>query len=135
MMELTAELMYCAGYFDGEGTITLMTMTGTGTKCKSLYLRIALATGDRESLSVFARLFGGTVTAERRRATTKRPIFAWRRNGPKAQEVLKRLAPLLIAKKSKAQAALTLDYKRKGPIRLSNVEKLNREVVRKMPGY
>jgi len=132
-MDDTVSLNYCAGYFDGEGTITLMTQTNKYGK--TLYLRIALTTGDRESLSVFSRLFGGPVTVESPRPFSKRPIFAWRKNGPKAQEVLKRLAPLLIAKKSKAEAALTLDFKRKGRAGISNVEDLRRQVVRRMAGY
>lgn len=93
-------IAYLAGYFDGEGCIHVGRMQGT------FYLRIAVASGDRETVCLFGELLGGKV---KRAWTTKngRKVYRWLANNANALRCLRILLPYLLAKRE--QAVLVLE--------------------------
>jgi hypothetical protein len=121
--------VYAAGYFDGDGTITLLRQYEG-----YLYLRIAVVSGDSGSLAIFSELFGGDVATEKHK-NVNRPLFAWRMNGRHAQAALKILYPFLIAKRTKAKAALGLIFTRHNSVPVPKKEAAKREIARSLPGY
>jgi hypothetical protein len=97
-------LHYAAGYFDGEGCITLMRMK----RSDYLYLRVAVVSHDADSLQVFADLFGGEVQYANHGKKIGM-VHRWDKNGSRARKVLTELLPYLrSAKKNKAADVLKL---------------------------
>jgi hypothetical protein len=95
-------LAYAAGYFDGEGCIS-MQINPWGR-----YLRMVIVSYDRDSLQVFSDLFGGQVKYVNH---GKKMAYRWDKNGRFAQPALRELAPLLRSnKKGKALKALEIRY-------------------------
>jgi hypothetical protein len=91
---------YCAGYFDGEGCIWV----GIQNK-KSYYLRISIASGDYETLLLFAELFGGKVTHVKA-SSSRKEIYRWSRNSADAVKTLQRFLPFLTAKREQAELVI-----------------------------
>ena len=103
----TEELAYLAGYFDGEGSISIHIRANKGT---SPSLSIAVSTGDKEVVELFARTFGGSVYPVKPGKRTRRQIFIWTQAGNKGQAVLRLLLPFLKAKLYPAEEALKLTF-------------------------
>jgi hypothetical protein len=93
---------YCAGYFDGEGSIWV----GTQNR-KSYYLRISIASADYETLLLFEELIGGEVTPVKA-SSSRKEIFRWSKNSNDAVKMLLQFLPFLTAKREQAQ--LVIDY-------------------------
>jgi len=95
-------LSYLAGYVDGEACISLLRLDT---------LKFGIVSGDREVLELMASTFGGSVDPEYREYQGRRHrYFRWRVNNAKAQEVLRRLLPFLIAKRQVAERACELEF-------------------------
>jgi len=95
-------MVYCAGYFDGEGCIWVGTQ-----KRRSYYLRLNVASGDYDTLRIFGELFGGEVKPVKAKSSNKN-IFHWSKNSCEAVETLSKLLPFMTAKREEAQ--LVVDF-------------------------
>lgn len=95
-------LPYLAGFFDGEGCISL-----TYVKKDSYHkLVIAVAQNERAVLELFQARFGGTIY-ELKWKKAKRVFYNWMPTGRDRQKaVLTALAPFLIHKKREAEIGL-----------------------------
>lgn len=119
-------LAYLAGYFDGDGCITYVQLK---TRLSALYVKVS--SGDKETLQLFARTFGGKVIpVAKHLSSSKRKQFYWYRSGATAQRILSAMLPYLVTKRAIAELALrpTFSYT-KGRAKLSNRELLLRKKV------
>lgn len=96
---------YCAGYFDGAGSIWVGLQDG-----KHFYLRINVASADHESLLAFKDLFGGEVMPIRA-SVPRKSVFHWTRDSMEAIEALSKMLPFLTAKRAEAQLVLDSGWK------------------------
>jgi hypothetical protein len=97
-MTLEEALIYAAGYFDGEGCVSVLTHPTKGDHT----IRLAVASGDRESLEVFSTWLGGKVRGPAWATQKGKPIYRWYQNNRDAVDTLRKLLPFLIAKRSQA---------------------------------
>lgn len=97
-------LIYLAGYFDGEGCVSVQKATK-----KYPYLQVQVASGDKEIIEKYFEVFGGHLYKEK--GGTNRQLYRWTIGGAKAQEVLKILLPFLFAKKAQAELALIPNFR------------------------
>lgn len=95
------ELAYMAGYFDGEGSVSV---THVARKYESVSAQ--LATSDEVVVRRFAEMFDVPIYKELPRSYTKRQMFRAKATGRQAQTILKTLLPYLRAKKAVAELAL-----------------------------
>ena len=124
-------LEWLAGYFDGEGCITL---TADNRHGKAPCLRVKVCTADRECIDAFVAQFGGNVHTRKvpplGRLASRRRMFDWSQSGSKAQDVLRQLLPFLRSdKKQLAELVLQCSFKVTG-VRLSEEEYNLRQVIR-----
>jgi hypothetical protein len=110
--------IYAAGFFDGEGCISLMYCRRRAWKSdpsKVMYgfrLAVLVANTDREILDVLSARWGGHVTiGNPRRGTTHKAVHSWRLNGAETQQrFLAEIRPY--ARVKAKQIDLALDYLR-----------------------
>ena len=106
-----SDLIYAAGYFDGEGCITIL-------KCHDISptLRITIVSTNKAVLALFGRLFHQRVYEvehskyARLHQKSKARLFRWSISGARAAETLRDIEPLLIAKRQQAQLALSVNW-------------------------
>ena len=78
---------YLAGYLDGDGCITYPQLK---TRRSDLWVKVS--SGDKETLRLFSRTFGGKVmNCKKHLANSKRRQFYWYRGGGSAQTVIRSL--------------------------------------------
>lgn len=103
------ELAWCAGLFDGEGSISIALVgpvhkDGLRTG-KAMHIDITMT--DKSTLEVFSRLFGGTVLGPyKRKKSTHRDSYKWRLINHKALTFLIQVEPYMHTKRDQAQVAL-----------------------------
>lgn len=97
-------LIYCAGYFDGEGCVSY------SIQRSSLVVRIG--SSDKEILEIFAAEFGGEVRPTFYKPA-KRQMYVWGIYNGKAQAFLLQILPWLKGKKQVAELALQLFFGKK----------------------
>jgi hypothetical protein len=88
-------LEYLAGFFDGEGCITVS---------KNGSIALGVVNTSKEVLDLFVAELGGVVQ-DRKQIVNKRQ-YVWRVYGMDAVKILKVLGPTLIEKKSQAYTAI-----------------------------
>lgn len=100
---------YLAGFFDGEGCITVS---------KNGSISLGVVNTSKEVLDLFVERFGGVVQ-DRKQVVNKRQ-YVWRAYGETAVFILEKLLPHLIEKKEQALTALEWMNRRElfGPIRI-----------------
>jgi hypothetical protein len=100
------ELIYLAGYFDGEGCVSI---TSHGSMPQ---LTVTVQTSDKAILELFAECFGGRIRTINYRADKpcKRQMYSWERYSSNGQIVLEALLPWLRGKKEQATLALKMNY-------------------------
>jgi len=91
-------LAYLAGFFDGEGSISV-------TSC-STSLKIVVTNTDRRAVNLFQKAFGGAIHTQDRSAINRKTCYQWYMHGKKAGYVLNALLPHLVVKKRRAEIAL-----------------------------
>ena len=99
------ELAYLAGFFDGEGCISLYTSHGRR------YLTVSVSQTNRFILESFRFAFGGQVY-EGQKHNGKRDIWRWTATTKIAAEFLKQIYPFLKLKKGEATIALEFQRNR-----------------------
>lgn len=121
------ELSYWAGFFDGEGCISIYKYQNKDQWHKSLTYSamIQLAICDKEILDQLDILFKGTRAVRKHSRPNSRPQYYWQRRGNKAVEIIKQLLPFLRLKKPQGELALEF-HKQKGrnPSRLLSPSEL-----------
>lgn len=101
-------LVYLAGYFDGEGCITVLKQGGTG-----LCLRVTIVSADEQVLRLFETVFCQRVYEVKHvssKSRTKCKLFRWSVSGSRAVPILRDLEPFLITKRNQAKVALRADW-------------------------
>lgn len=92
---------WAAGFFDGEGCITVQessVVSGTGWRSLSLILRVSQKR--REPLAVLEELFGGSIRQ------TSKGQFEWNLSAAKAAAALKEMHKHMVLKSSQTNVAL-----------------------------
>jgi hypothetical protein len=100
---------YLAGYFDGEGCITVLSLA----RGRYPQLRITIVSADQEVLKLFAGLFGKNVyevTKSHLRWAVSSRLYRWSVSGFEAVSILRMLEPHLVAKREQARVALSVDW-------------------------
>ncbi len=99
------EIAYLAGIFDGEGCISIVWRDNPLNT--SVALRCEVGMTDLHPLSLFQRIFGGSI---KRRVPTGnyKLLYHWQINYRRAETLLHALEPYLTVKKEKANLALSL---------------------------
>lgn len=113
---MTAEfdpyVIWCAGFFDGEGSISIPRAnrkTGSGILTKNqMWLQINITQNQKPPLLSIKELFGGRVVICHQPASKKllRPIWRWVADGPTAAKFLIAVRPYLRIKGVAADIAL-----------------------------
>lgn len=106
------ELAYLAGFFDGEGSISI-SRHGRGDRSLSLHLQVPQIV--RAPLERFQARFGGTIhlTGRGQSPLSRRPIWSWHA-GPRAgAAALGAMLPYLIVKRQQADIALEFQSRMK----------------------
>ena len=92
------EKAYIAGFWDGEGTITIS---------KTLILLISISNSNKEVLLFIEKKLGGTVYLKVKRGWKHKDISTWATSGWKAAAVIEILFPYFLVKRNHASLALS----------------------------
>lgn len=105
-MSRTHEVSWAAGFFDGEGYITIQERSHK--KYIGFYLRVGINHVAVEPLLVMQRLFGGTIEKQDPAKVTgnRKPRHRWCISTKNAQEALKQMMPYFRNKNKVAELAL-----------------------------
>lgn len=106
-MSKTHQIAWAAGFFDGEGYITIG-RRNTPYKDKTYYhhyLRIGINHVAREPIDEMYRIFGGNIEYNTNVIGNRKPRYRWICNTKKANEVLKMLMPFLKNKNRACETA------------------------------
>ena len=101
---LVISLAYAAGFFDGEGTVSV-----PKRKVKEKYyyrLNVSVSNTYRKTLEEFQVAFGGQIYNDTN--YVNKPLFSWQINGQEAAKFLQQIEPFLAEKRS--QAWLGMEY-------------------------
>jgi hypothetical protein len=97
-------LPWCAGFFDGEGSICIaLANRRRGSGSHSYCLHVSLSQNIRELLEGVQIQFGGTITFKRKQP---RPVWDWTVCGENAAQFLKAIRPFLRRKDKEADVAI-----------------------------
>jgi hypothetical protein len=99
---------YLAGYFDGEGCITIARQArkrADGTPFYSHELRLSIGTTDPVIISEFQRVFGGRIQHYEAKNRRQSPVYQWAIHSLRAIKAINALYPYLITKRSDADIA------------------------------
>lgn len=112
-MSLTHEVAWAAGFFDGEGYVTIQhgyTKAKNGVKYPRHTLRIGINHVAIEPLLEMQRLFGGQIEKQKLESVhgNRKPRHRWVLNCSNAAEFLKRIMPYLKNKTKVAELGLEL---------------------------
>ena len=104
------KLIYCAGFFDGEGCISLSKPVNTNKKYSTgktfggYQLQIIVAQRDRRPIDLLVSLFGGNLHPTK--ANNGSTYWYWRLANQKALAFLRMISPFLIAKQKASEVAI-----------------------------
>jgi len=100
------DIAWAAGFFDGEGCITVPVRTRSRNR-RNYSLALYVGQVDPRPLARLQGYFGGAVVS-RTSWGKGRPIFMWRISGTTAEAALRVLLPFLMVKAEQARLALEL---------------------------
>jgi len=99
---------YCAGLFDGEGSIGIYNDKTAGWN--SWFFRIQMNSTSVASLNKMIGMFGGRYIEQKRTPsnnfTPRFVAYHWALSGVKAYEALKKMRPFLVEKKAQADIGM-----------------------------
>lgn len=95
------ELAYLAGFFDGEGCISI-----NRNSSQHYGLLLAAAQINPAPLFLLYQRFGGYIVRKQRPTDRYRAVHQWRSSGREAADVLRQLQPYLVVKKEEADIAI-----------------------------
>jgi len=97
---------YLAGFFDGEGHISIRMETRNRWSC---YVEIGATNTDKRPLQMLKKAYGGRIVEKLQQLTSRKRCFAWRlTTGRDVLWALYRMLPWLTIKNSKARAAIII---------------------------
>lgn len=96
----TNDIIYTAGLFDGEGSISLLSEYG-----RSLTLMVALGNTDRPIIDWLRATFGGNDHTEKADGLSRKPFWRWYIRGDAAFSFLELIRPHLKIKRENAWLA------------------------------
>ena len=106
-MNTKESLIWAAGFFDGEGYVTIQVRGG---KYQGHYLRIGVNHVNPDPLYKLQELFGGSVRVQRKKPTGNRKRrHEWTLSCKKAAKCLRRMRPYIINKTAPISIGLQLD--------------------------
>ena len=112
------DLIYLAGFFDGEGSV--MAKKG-GLNC---LITLSISNTDLDVLQWIAQTFGGQVATHHNPTPyTRKNAWKWELHGEAAIKLLQELIPFLKTKKERAQIAITYPLYKRG------IGKLPKEIL------
>jgi hypothetical protein len=100
------DLSYLAGFFDGEGNVTICNQAATGRQLPRLSLRVTVAQTDLAIIVEFKRCFGGNIQPYKRRSVKHSPTWAWVGAHNIGAACLEALLPYLRGKKRDAEIGI-----------------------------
>lgn len=135
-MSKAHDLAWAAGFFDGEGFVTIQRRSYRGYK--SHYLRVGINHVNPEPLYKFQKLFGGTVRAQNpdKVVGNRKQRHSWSTSCKKAKEALIQMAPYFVNKNEVASLGIDLQNSISGstsptPEELYNYrESIKQEIMR-----
>lgn len=95
MNERLIKVAYCAGFFDGEGSI-LINVNKRNKKIKNLSLQVDISQVSISPLEVFTSLWGGNI--HKNKQSGRLPIHKLRYSGLTAKAMLEEMLPFLVLK-------------------------------------
>lgn len=101
--------IWCAGFFDGEGCISIARQKKVKTEGYNYFLQISVGQKDRKALEFLQETLGGKIS--------EKPSIGvpyWYAAGKNAAAILEQLLPHLIVKKTQAILAIEFQKRRKG---------------------
>jgi hypothetical protein len=102
-------LEYIAGFIDGEGCI------GIYKNDNQIYPRLAITNTNREILAMLQLQFGGYLHAAKiNKDKNYKPSYVWCLSSSKCINLIKKIEPLLIIKRSQALLLMAYDELRPG---------------------
>jgi hypothetical protein len=98
-------IAWCAGLFDGEGSISASKSYHSPDN-----IRVTINVGmcDPEAVYKIASVMGGRVRKEKRKTKSGKAIFVWSLHCRKAADALELMLPCLVTKRSRAEYAIQL---------------------------
>jgi len=100
------DLIYFAGFFDGEGCFNIRVHHPKHDKTRSHYMcRICVTNTDKRIMDWMMEKIGGNFH-QRTRATHYKPVFHWSYSGPPMTEFIKAILPFLLLKKEHAETMI-----------------------------
>jgi len=98
---------YYAGFFDGEGSISIVRRKPHGH-----ILHVDVGQVDRRPLDALKTRFGGTVQRQARHSYGQRDLWYWKVSARSALPFLEAVLPHLIVKREQAELALAFQRRR-----------------------
>jgi hypothetical protein len=95
---------YFAGFFDGEGSISITFQQPPGRR-RTHVLQVAAGQCDRAAIEAMRDAFGGRVYP-RRSEPGRRPFWHWIASAAVAEAALREMLPYLVVKREQATLAL-----------------------------
>ena len=131
---------YVAGYFDGEGSISIATPYSKRNDKRYHRLHVSITSTDFETLDWFQQHFGGVVTSHRLGVGNAKPSARWQVTGQIAEQFIRTIIPYLRHKRERAEIALAIralkvkqggqSKGRKGVVRVTSEIYEQREALR-----
>jgi hypothetical protein len=101
-----ANLLWMAGFFDGEGYVGLQLCRDKGRNLHYVKLKVSVTNTDLHSLAPFRATFHGTTVRSWQGRATSKVVYRWDLSGKRAYDFLMTIAPHLITKKEQVDLAI-----------------------------
>lgn len=100
------QLAYFAGFFDGEGSVSIS--KGKQNKGGRIIYRLSVSVSNSNNLPLLelSKIFGGWLFCRKVRVPSKLPSWQWQITGKKAEYFLKRIYPYVLIKKRPIEIGL-----------------------------
>jgi hypothetical protein len=103
------DLIYLAGFIDGEGTITAHTQISPTTGREGISLRVLVSNTNAAVMQWLSAAFGGKLSEPRgTRSVKHKPVMTWTIGAGEAVRLCRRLLPYLRIKQRHAEIVLAL---------------------------
>jgi len=113
------DLIYIAGLFDGEGSISLFWQKRPDVaRVRTVRASISIGNTDRSIIEYLHQCLGGNFHSVKRSNPNWKPVYLWTASTNQAVEIIKELLPYLRIKKKQAELLIEYQqYKRSIPWR------------------
>lgn len=122
-------LSYCAGFFDGEGTVVIG--RGSGTKVspnrRQYALIVAISNTHEGILRTMKERFEGVITQPPKHKPHHKPFWRWMLYGPKAAAFLRVIRPYTVLKSDEIDIGLELQ------LRINSYRHRHNEIGTRLP--